>query len=331
MQRFLAMKESERRELLEAAGTQLGLPAASVEKDFWVTWTLREMFDLPEWGPQLTFKGGTSLSKCWKLIDRFSEDIDLVVDREFLGFGGELRGKKLKKLRPACSTKIRASLLPALQVRWNSVLPSAPRWALEPADRELDPDGQTLMFRYPTVLPDQQGYLAPVVRIELGARSDTEPQDSPKIRTLLAEAFPDLLRGSEFPVRAVAARRTFWEKALLLHEETYRPAARGRERMSRHYYDVYRLVERGVADEALADVGLLQRIVEHRRVFFSYTWMDYATMRKGTLRLVPLPEQERAWREDYQAMRTQMFYGEPPGFDEVLAAVRTFQDRFNAQ
>ncbi len=329
MQAFLTSTDG-RREACEAAAPRLGLPAVSIEKDFWVTWILREMFSLAEWGPHLTFKGGTSLSKCWQLIERFSEDIDLVIDRSFLGFHGDTLGnKKLQRLRDACRERIRESLLPALRDRIAAGLPGQV-WSLVLATPEEDPEGQTLMFRYPTVFPDRSRYIAPLVKIELGARSDTEPHESPRIRPMLADVFPDLLIGSEVVVRAVAPRRTFWEKALLLHEETYRPADRRRKpRMSRHYYDLHRLIEKGVATAALSDAGLLERIVAHRRVFFRHSWMDYDTMQRGRLRLVPLPEQEADWRKDYAAMRGEMFFGEPPAFDDVIVTVRRFQTEIN--
>ena len=104
MQAFISMSDADRRRLCSEAEVKTGLPAASIEKDFWVCWLLRELFSLPEWGASLTFKGGTALSKGWKLIERFSEDIDIVVDREFLGFGGDASpenapSKKQRKVR----------------------------------------------------------------------------------------------------------------------------------------------------------------------------------------------------------------------------------------
>ena len=331
MQSFVALTENEQREVYEAAAPTLGLPAVSVEKDLWVTWTLRELFALPEWGAQLTFKGGTSLSKCWKLIDRFSEDIDVVIDRAFLGFGGEtLSGKKHRKLRDVCQSKIRDDLAPALRDRLAARLPKSAKWSLELATADEDPEQETLKFAYPTVSPARDGYVAPVVKIELGARSDTEPQETPHIRPMLADALPDLLSDCDVAVRSVAPRRTFWEKAMLLHEETYRPADRRRKaRLSRHYYDLHRLIEHGVAAAALADEGLLERVVAHRREFFAQGWVDYDSMRRGRLRLAPLPDQEPDWRSDYEAMRGDMFFGEPPSFDAVLATVRGFENLVN--
>ncbi len=336
MQGFLDLSMERRRAACEEVQARMRLRAASVEKDFWVCWTLRELFNLPEIGPRLTFKGGTSLSKAWKLIERFSEDIDVVIDRDFLGYGGDAspeaapsrkkRRQILDALRASCQQHIRESLAPALSARIAQAL-GAQGWALE--SDPADADGQTLLFRYPAAF-DGGGYVAPVVKIELGARSDIDPAEAPYIEPYLAQTFPDLLGDSRFAVRTLAARRTFWEKAMLLHEETYRPAAKRRGRfLSRHYYDLWSMIRQGVAEQAVADAGLFERIAAHREVFFRYNWMDYSTLRPGTLRLIPPPERRAAWEQDYAAMREAMFFGETPEFAEILQTVGDFEKLFN--
>ena len=195
---------------------------------------------------------------------------------------------------------------------------------------ETDPDLQTLLFKYPAIYTRPGSYIRPEVKIELGARSDTEPVESPSIQPILTETFPELLGPNMFPVRVVAARRTFWEKAMLLHEETYRPADKTRKiRMARHYYDLWCLITRGIAHEAVQDEGLFERVAAHRQIFFRCGWMDYSTLTRGRLRLTPLPEQEAGWRQDYQAMHVEMFYGKPPSFDKVLTTVKGFETEFN--
>lgn len=338
MDAFLKLSLDERREACREAEARLRLSAASIEKDFWVCWTLRELFALPEWGAHLTFKGGTSLSKAWQLIDRFSEDIDVVIERDYLGFGGtrgpehapsrKKRRQLLDELKSACQTQIRESLAPAFGASIAGKIPAGD-WQLEPDP--ADPDAQTLLFRYPNAF-DGGGYVLPVVKIELGARSDTDPAESPQIEPYLAQSFPELLGPSRFTVRVVAARRTFWEKVMLLHEETYRPKdKRHAARLSRHYYDLWCLIRRGAAEHALADAGLFERVAAHREVYFRYNWMDYATLRRGSLRLLPLPEQYSAWAQDYAVMRETMFFGDVPEFEEILRVVGDFEQRFNQQ
>ncbi len=338
MDAFLTQPVERQRVLYEEAGRQLGLSAGSVEKDIWVCWTLRALFRLPSSGAHLTFKGGTSLSKGWKLIERFSEDIDVVIDREFLGFGGgdapegaathKQRAKRLQLLMLACQRHIQDALCPSLEREIQRLLPSSGQWRLEPdAD---DPDVQTLLFHYPPVI-GVTAYVRPVVKIELGARSDTEPSATPEITPYLAEVFPDEVVDARFAVRAVAPERTFWEKVALLHEETYREgSAAPKARLARHYYDLWRLITRGVADRAVADTGLFERVAAHRAVFFRRSRDAQASFKPGSLRLVPDVARRVHWKRDYDAMRESMFFDESPEFDDILAIVGRFEETFNA-
>jgi predicted nucleotidyltransferase component of viral defense system len=219
----------------------MGLDAASVEKDFWVCWTLREIFALPGIGGHITFKGGTSLSKAWKLIQRFSEDIDLIVDKEVLGFGGDAAPDN------APSNKQRKARLEAL-------MRSCRDWV--------------------------QGTIQPYV----------------------TEHFPTLDPSPSFPVRVLAAERTFWEKACLLHEETFRPPGKVRKsRMARHYYDLCCLLSAGIGKKALAQTALFQRVAEHRELFFRYSWVDYTTHKPGSFRLTLAAEFEKTFNATAQA------------------------------
>lgn len=337
MDEFIKMPIDRRRRFCDEAQAKLGLRAASIEKDFWVCWTLRELFSLPGFGPNLTFKGGTSLSKAWKLIERFSEDIDVVIDRGFLGFGGDKspeaagsnkqREKRLEALKFACQQRIRESLKPELFGRFQSILSKGSPWNL--LDDGDDPDGQTLLFHYPSAYGDA-AYIRPVVKIELGARSDTEPCGLPQIQPYLKEAFPDLFGAASFAIRTVEPERTFWEKAMLLHEETFRTTSGGpKARLARHYYDLWCLITKGVSDRAVAERDLFARIAAHRAVFFRRSKEAQASLRPGALRIIPLPEQLPAWKQDYQTMREDMFFGEVPTFDQILRVVGEFEKRFN--
>ncbi len=331
MDRFLNLQAEQKHLLYQEGQHRIGLAPAAIEKDFWVCWTLRKLFNLPKWGEHLTFKGGTSLSKCWQLISRFSEDIDVVIDREYLGFGEQtLSNNKQKKLKKKCSQSIQDELWPMLEQHMRDSLPADLSWELTLADELEDPDQQTLLFQYPSVFIASIKYLRPVVKIEMGARSETEPVETPSIKPYLAEAFKDLLQDSTFSLRTVAARRTFWEKAMLLHEETYRPTGKPRKpRLSRHYYDLWCLIGAGIAAQAIADLDLFVHIAQHRKIFFNQTWMDYDTLQKGTLRLLPTGDQLSDWKRDYNAMREEMFFGEPPDFDEMMAVIRQFEEEFN--
>jgi len=341
VQGFARVPLRDRRLYCEQAAALLGLPAVSVEKDFWVCWTLRTLVGLAGWGPRLRFKGGTSLSKGWQLIERFSENLDLVIDRGALGFGesggpeqaptGKQREKRLPALKVACQEAVQQQLRPALTDAVAKGLSALDAWTVEAASRDEDPDQQTLLFFYPTAFAGSLGYIRPVAKIELGARSDTEPSEAPLIVPYVAAALPVLFTDATFAVRTVAPRRSFWEKVLLLHEETFRPTGKPRKRqLARHYYDLWCLIRKGVGHDALADLDLFIRVTAHRQVFFRYGWMDYTTFRPGALRLVPLQHQRAAWLEDYAAMRGEMFFGEVPSFDEILRVVGEFEGQFNA-
>ncbi|CAN5833840.1 nucleotidyl transferase AbiEii/AbiGii toxin family protein [soil metagenome] len=292
---------------------------------------MRELFNLPEFGAHLTFKGGTSLSKAWKLIARFSEDIDIVIGRDSLGFPEDTLSKnRQKKLIKACKTHIHEQLKPALEARFREVLPALMKWSLIPASVEEDSEQQTLLFHYPSVVVGPADYLNPWVKIELGARSDTEPSELPAIQSYLNEALPTALGEGFFNVRTVSARRTFWEKAMLLHEESYRPPEKRRKaRMARHYYDLWCLIEKGIAEQATAVGGLFERVAAHREIFFGQNWVDYATLRPGSLHLLPTADQVASRRSDYEAMREHMFFGDVPTFDEILNVVSEFEGHFN--
>ncbi|MFA6312590.1 MAG: nucleotidyl transferase AbiEii/AbiGii toxin family protein [Sterolibacterium sp.] len=277
MQQFLALSPEDQRLTFEQTAARLQMVSSSIEKDFWVCWVLQHLFAMPNLAQHLTFKGGTSLSKAWRLIDRFSEDIDLTIGRELLGFGGadspdqaftsNQRGKKLKALKAACGAYVKTQVLPYLENAMRNTLRAKGR-SLE-IDQE-DPDRQTLLFHYPSHFPYAEGrYALPVVKIEFGARSNPWPARRRDIQPMAADVFPQVFQDPRTSVQALAPERTFWEKAMLLHEETYRPADKPRkERMARHYYDLYRLIEAGVATNASVDRRLFDEVAGHRQVFF---------------------------------------------------------------
>jgi len=338
MQKFLGMSPDDQRLTFEQTAARLQMVGSSVEKDFWVCWVLQQLFTMPDLAQHLTFKGGTSLSKAWQLIDRFSEDIDLTIGRELLGFGGEgspdqattssQRGKRLKALKAACSEFVKTRIHPYLDNAMKNTF-GAKGWSLE--IDQSDPDQQTLLFHYPSLIPHAEGrYALPIVKIEFGARSNPWPAHPRNIRPMAAEVFPQVFENPQTIAQALAPERTFWEKAMLLHEETYRPEDKPRkERMARHYYDLYRLIESGIARKASADLKLFEEVAAHRQVFFYQSWVDYSTLRPGTLRLMPV--HEALWRRDYVAMQSEMFRKAPPEFATILAAVKAFEQEFNTE
>jgi predicted nucleotidyltransferase component of viral defense system len=335
MNKLLAMDDDRRRQIFEQTSAQMNLAEVAVEKDFWVCWTLDKLFRLP-CGQHLTFKGGTSLSKAWHLIERFSEDIDITIHRDALGFGGDnaphaapsktQRRKRLKQLKAACERYIAGTLATELYEVIVADLPKENAWSLQ-----LDADdSQTLLFEYPSVFPVQAEYLRRWVKIEMGGRADVEPSDNVVIQSYVAEAFPDLLSNTNVNVRAIRPERTFWEKALLLHEEGFRPDEKQRKAgMARHYYDLFRMIQADVGAQAAVDMELFSNIAQHREHYFQYAWVDYESYQPGQLRIVPVDEQLANWKADYSSMQAEMFFGEVPAFEDIIDTVRQFQDSFN--
>lgn len=262
-----------------------------------------------------------------------------MIDRRFLGFTGEAapetapsqkqRAKRLDALRVACQQYVRDALLPELALALGRSPLERDRWRVT-----MDPDdvdAQTVLFTYPAEAASSD-YIRPVVKIELGARSDTEPCVEPSITPYVADALPAVCGDCGFTVRTVTPERTFWEKVALLHEEAHRAGdVPPKARLARHYYDVWALIQAGVAERAMENASLFARVAAHRAVFFHKSREAQVSLQPGTLAVVPSGSRRVAWRRDYEAMRESMFFDEPPSFDDILDVVGEFERRFNAR
>lgn len=334
---------ADRADLFVVTGTGRGLTSEMFEKDFWVCWTLKRLFTLPDPPAGLLFKGGTTLSKVFRVIERFSEDVDLSFDRAGLGFSAESdppnisarkgRKKKLDKLKKTCQQVIRDRLLPQLTEVFSDALREGPSttWGLELA--EDDPDRQTLLFRYPAAIGsrrgDEAGYILPFVRLELGARSEHWPAEDAIVTPYVAADFPQAFKDPQCKVRVLAAKRTFWEKVTILHKWYHtRADKKFPDRQSRHYYDVVRLYEHELGKAAAKDTDLLLKVARHKEVFFPEPAAKYADAKPGTLRIVPpdarLPELE----QDYSKMQ-EMIFGEPPTFERLIDVLKEIEQTIN--
>ncbi len=318
--------------LFTETGAAQGLPPFHVEKDFWVCWALAALFGHEEIGPNLTFRGGTSLSKAWGLIERFSEDIDLAMSRSWLGpakdpgepgISASEKERRLKALRDECREMITHKLAPALQSAAAS-LPEPFRIEIEPLARARDPF--CIHFEYPgTGLRPPADYNQALVKIELSGRADRWPMADRSIRPFIAESFPAETGDPRLTLSCVRPERTFWEKAALIHEQNIRPEERPlAARQARHLSDLVRLWD---ADVAASDgfLTLFTGVKAHRNTYFDYAWVDYEALTPGTLRLVPPEARLAAWRADYQAMRP-MFFKEPTGFEGLVQQLRIIEE-----
>ena len=327
----------ERADLFNEAGARRGLAAGILEKDFWVCWTLKRLFTLPGGHPSLVFKGGTSLSKVYRAIKRFSEDIDLSFDRRDLGYvddrdpqNASTRKKErlVEDLIATVMQHIETVLLPSLtEVVGRALVDVEGGWGLAKATD----DSQTLIFRYPPSFAEKTygdlDYVNPVVRLEFGARGEPWPIERHSITPYAAEEFPNLFGVPGCDVTVLAAERTFWEKATLLHSEYHRAGA-SKERLSRHYYDLALLADTEAGRRAVRDVALLETVARHKDTFFRAAWSHYETARPGTLRLVPPPERRSELVEDYGRM-VPMFFEAAQDFRTILTRLDALEREIN--
>lgn len=333
--RFITLSELDQRRLLARANEAMPLAMGSIEKDIFVCLFLDRVMALPGIGQHITFKGGTSLSKAHKITERFSEDVDLVVDRSVLGLPDDgipgphhsprQQKERAKKVAKACYAWAGSTLLPALREAIGAQLPGS-NWklSLEPAS---DNHETVITFGYPKLI-DGNSYLLEDVKVDLVAKADTWPNTPMPIRAYIHELFPDELGDGLFHARTLHAERTLIEKALLLHEVLVQRPDGPRRRLSRHYFDLYFLHRAGVTDLAKAQINLYSAVVEHRSIYYRYPGVDYAALLRDGFNIIPQGAAREAWKQDYDGMSRDMFYGAVPAFDEIMSTTEQFQAAF---
>jgi hypothetical protein len=343
--KVLQAPAQDRRDLFLGAATRLGTPEANIEKDFWVCWTLDVLFNrLDEGNPRLLFKGGTSLSKAYGLISRFSEDIDITVFRDDLGqqvsvaeleaLSGKKRRARLDAIKTTCRDYIGGRLLQQLTRIAQDTMEATGldnrSLRIEPDDQ--DPDGQSVLVWYPGVASGNEDYIRRAIKIESGAKSALDPHQSVTVTPYVAA---DVL-GIDLAINnitTVAAERTFWDKIIILHGIRRWFERRGilrydGQRVSRHYYDLYRMMEFHVALRALADADLAIDCARHAQLFFGSPDLDLKTAYAGTFAIAPTVEMHDALRRDYGRM-SGMIFGEVPEFEQVIESTRQLEMRIN--
>jgi len=309
---------------------RIGLSEVAIEKDLWVTSVLRALFALP-YSEHLSFKGGTSLSKCWNLIERFSEDIDIAVNRELLGFTGTLSKTQINdKLRRASCTFVREKLQFDLQKQLEIYGISNSYFAVNVNITPITTtDPEIIEVQYKTLFIDK--YIKPVVKLEISGRSMNEPVTEISLQSFLDEVLPDTPYSEKpFVINAVVPERTFWEKICLLHEEFAKPQELIRsERMSRHLYDLEKMMGSPISDKAFVNNELYNSIAEHRRVFVGLKGFDYSTLATKTINILPPKSIISEWRQDYETMRDTMIYGESLSFDKLMERIIQLNEIIN--
>ena len=322
MKKVANFNEKERQELFSESAALKGMSPAAIEKDFWICWMLMKLFEDNQLKKLLRFKGGTSLSKCFNIIDRFSEDIDLVLDWSVLTDEDPYADRSRTK-----------------QDRFNSHLNEL---AVEYIENELIPifndlikprclaeidilDKHTVNIKYPNIFP--YDYLRPEIRLEIGPMSEMEPYEEYSIKSYAAESFPKIFKKDSATVLSIIPEKTFWEKVTILHAESYRNDPK--HRYSRHYYDVYKMIGTKIEDDSITNLSLLEQVVRFKKKFFYSASAKYDLAKPGTINLVPDDPVIDKLSRDYEQMR-EMIFGEYPDFNLIINTIKEFQEKLNS-
>jgi len=325
---WLKLTDANKRNIFAETARQKALPISSIEKDWWVVQTLSALFST-EYADKLVFKGGTSLSKAWNLIERFSEDVDLALDREFLGFSGDLSKKEIHKLRYASYEFISTKFVAALDLSFKKMgLENVIVKSQQVVNHDQDP--QIVEIYYPK-LTGQNIYLRPDILAEIGSRSLIEPYSQRNISTFVSETFAGMpFANSSIIVPTVNPERTLLEKVFLLHEEYQRPPEKMRvERLSRHLYDIEKLSQTLYFQKALENKELYDTIVSHREKFSHLGGVDYTTHTPEHIQIVPPETLLPLWEKDYENMINSMVYGKKISFNELITRIKDVQKIIN--
>lgn len=328
LQEWFKLTDQNRLNIFLEVAERKSLHESTVEKDWWVVQTLSVIFSM-KYADFLIFKGGTSLSKAWNLIQRFSEDIDFALDREFLGFTGELSKGDIKKLRRKSYQFITEIFTEELKNKFSEFgFENVLVKYREVENHDQDP--LIIEIYYPT-LTNKESYLKPAVLVEVGSRSLKEPFTQRSFGAIISEVFADRpFADKPITIPVVNPERTFLEKIFLLHEEFQKPQDKIRvERLSRHLYDIEKLSQTEYAKIALQDTELYNTIVKHREKFTPISGIDYANHTPEKIRFIPPDTILKDWKQDYETMIQVMIYDNPLTFDELIKQLTELQKRIN--
>jgi len=331
-EQFLYLPVEDRKEILQTAAAQLGQQATVLEKDVWVCWALQTLFSMPDAHP-MAFKGGTSLSKIYRVIDRFSEDVDITLDyRNFNDgfdpfakgasrnavkkFGERLKGYVLQYANEVVTPYVDAQL---------QLLPNPADYGVEVSD-----DGEKIRVQYPSAIEGSDKYLKNSILVELGGRNVIDPNEL----HIISPDISELVTGLDLPsgeIVVLSPERTFWEKATLIHVECNRKELKAdARRLSRHWYDLRMLARHACGAAAINNRTLFEDVVNHKQVFFNASYANYEACLTNKLCLIPSDEFINELRTDYETMLSAgMMYGESPSFDKIIADIREVEHAIN--
>lgn len=319
----------EREALFRNTAQKCGMNEAIVEKDFWVCWMMHYLFQHSKWKTNFAFKGGTSLSKGYGLIERFSEDIDLILDWRLLGYSSNEPWSERSKTKQALFNKaanqkttvfLKDEFIPSLSSDFRTRLTEPFKLFID----EIDP--QTVNFAYPQIFEDSS--ILKIIRMEIGALAAWTPTRNIMITSYAAQKYPSIFYEVSTDVLTVAAERTFWEKITILHKEAFRANGNVPERYSRHYYDLYCISDSIIKTNALSNISLLDRVASFKTRFYPSNSARYDLATPGSIRLMPKLECMAALENDYVHMQN-MIYGHIPKFIEIMNSIKLLETEIN--
>jgi len=336
MDTFLKQNKKIRKNLFDTYSIENNIrDTVVVEKDFWVCWILKVISDTPEFRDNFIFKGGTSLSKVYDLINRFSEDIDLVISRNYLDLNYTTKhpDKEKKKIQKACIKKIQERILPLfseqISNKFKNISKEKFNWKLE-IDKK---DEQSILFYYPAFYSHE--YIQPAVKLEFGSLSISYPCNfrtaKPYIRNKLDTFFnANKIKAvnDNISINTIDIERTFWDKMTILHKVANPDLIRIPKRYSRHYYDVSMFIKNYDYSKALSKPGLLEETVKNNIRFFNYKYFPFRNAEIGYLELIPSQEKIDFLKKDYEDMK-DMFSDNIPEFNEIIQTIRSFEKIVN--
>lgn len=331
-ERFLHLGIKEQAQIYEALAPELGRSPGVLEKDVWVCWVLQTLFTMPGRLP-MAFKGGTSLSKVYNAIARFSEDVDITLDyrgldSSFDPFTEGVSKTRLKKFSDDLKAFVREYVHDVVVPHFHSLLSA--EFDTDAFELEVSEDGEQLRLHYPSALEAPSDYMGNSVLIEFGGRNITEPNIEHQVMPDIAKMEADL----ELPcaiVSVLSPARTFWEKATLMHVECQRNEFRASAlRLSRHWYDLAMLADLEYGQAAIADRALLADVIKHKKVFYNASYANYDACLVGQLRLIPDEDVLVALHDDFRQMIVAgMFIGDPPVFEQIINRLRSLESDIN--
>ena len=326
MNKFYLKSKDDLRVLITNTARKKNISEAVVEKDYWVTYFLDYLFNENKWKEYFTFKGGTSLSKCFGIIQRFSEDIDLILDWRVLGYdklepwlirSNTKQDKFNKEINEKTERFLKEDFLTELVKDFSQ----------EDFEFEIDSlDPQTILFSYPKIF--DSNYLSQTIRLEIGSLAAWTPATNISIIPIIGDAYANIFK-EKTNLRTVSVERTFWEKATILHHEANRPeSSKMPHRYARHYYDMYKIANSKYKDKAIKDKELLRKVTEFKMKFYPRKWAKYEDAMDSKLRLVPDKFRFLELENDYKAM-SEMIYGEYPSFEEIIKILKELETEIN--